>query len=309
LFKVCGSSTLHHSRFSRQDRPLLDAAVQAQIGKHRADKLGRVVVGTQTLEQSLDIDADLLITDLCPMDVLLQRLGRLHRHERPSAATPNDRRPAGFEQGQAWVLTPPGDSLAPMLKRQKHGLGPIKMQGQPMAGVYVDLRVLEATRRLIVVSPTRSIPADNRMLVEQTTHPQALDAIAHELGAEWVTFGQEYEGALAATKTVANLHALPFDQPFGQTPFPQNEAVIGSRLGVADRLVLFSDPSPPGPFGQAVGQLALRHHMVPRDLQPEAQPEDVQPLPDGQGFTFRLGTTSYRYSRFGVERLSPQGAA
>ncbi len=296
LFKVGGVSTLHHSRFSRQDRPLLDAEVQAQIGKHRGQAGGRIVIGTQTLEQSLDIDADLLITDLCPMDVLLQRLGRLHRHAR-------DHRPVGFEQARAWVLTPPGHDLAPMLKRQRYGLGPIRMPSQPMGGVYIDLRVLEATLRLIATAPTRSIPADNRMLVEQTTHPEALDAIARERGADWVAFGQEYEGALAATTTVANLHAVAFDQPFGDMPFPQNEGSIGSRLGAADRLVVFPVPEPTGPFGQPVTQLALRHHLLPRDLAVDVQPEAVQPLLDGPGFRFRLGTTHYRYSRWGVERL------
>jgi CRISPR-associated endonuclease/helicase Cas3 len=86
LFQVNGVVTLHHSRFSRQDRPLLDAEIEnAWARSGQAGAL--IVVGTQTLEQSLDIDADFLITDLCPMDVLLQRVGRLHRHanERPEA--------------------------------------------------------------------------------------------------------------------------------------------------------------------------------------------------------------------------------
>jgi CRISPR-associated endonuclease/helicase Cas3 len=86
LFQVNGVVTLHHSRFSRQDRPLLDAEIEKRLGKKRPSG-ALIVVGTQTLEQSLDIDADFLITDLCPMDVLLQRVGRLHRHanERPEA--------------------------------------------------------------------------------------------------------------------------------------------------------------------------------------------------------------------------------
>ena len=298
LFKVSGVSTLHHSRFSRQDRPLLDVQVQEQIGKQRSPRpggAGLVVVGTQTLEQSLDIDADLLITDLCPMDVLLQRMGRLHRHAR-------DQRPRGCEQARAWVLTPAGHDLSPLLQRQSHGLGPIRLKNQPMGGVYIDLRTLEATRRLIDAAATRSIPADNRTLVECATHSEALDAIAQEMGADWLKFGQEYEGALAATKTMANLHTLAFDRPFGDQLFPTEQGSIGSRLGAADRLVVF-DPAPPGPFGQPVQQLALRHHLLAPQLPADAQPDSVQALPDQPGFDFALGGWRYRYSRYGVKRL------
>ena len=102
LFTVNGIVTLCHSRFSRQDRPIMDKAIEAQLGKQRPPG-PLIVVGTQTLEQSLDIDADVLITDLCPMDVLLQRIGRLHRHTRPASE-----RPESFQSAQTYVLTPTG---------------------------------------------------------------------------------------------------------------------------------------------------------------------------------------------------------
>ena len=68
---VAGVPTLHHSRFAVEDRLLLDDAVEQVLGKERTLRGGQVVIGTQTLEQSLDIDADFLISDLCPVDVLL----------------------------------------------------------------------------------------------------------------------------------------------------------------------------------------------------------------------------------------------
>jgi CRISPR-associated endonuclease/helicase Cas3 len=187
-------------------------------------------------------------------------------------------------------------------------LGPIRVRNEAVAGVYIDLRVLEATRRLIGAQPTRTIPADNRLLVEQATHPDALDAIARELGEDWLRFAIEFEGALAAKSSVANLHAIAFDQPFDALRFPDDEGRIGSRLGAADRVMTF-DPAPQGPFGQPVTQLAIRHHLLPRGLAADAQPEEVEPLSAGQGFAFTLGTVRFRYSRVGLERLEkePEG--
>jgi CRISPR-associated endonuclease/helicase Cas3 len=74
---------LLHSRFLAPDRMEKEQEIRRELGKSDNDRPGkRIVVGTQVLEQSLDIDFDILITDFCPMDLLLQRIGRLHRHDR-----------------------------------------------------------------------------------------------------------------------------------------------------------------------------------------------------------------------------------
>lgn len=78
LFHCSNQHCPHHGRFAPEDRQVLDKAVTAQFGKD-APPGPRLLVGSQTLEQSLDIDADLLITDLVPSDVLLQRPWQLHQ--------------------------------------------------------------------------------------------------------------------------------------------------------------------------------------------------------------------------------------
>ena len=73
---------LDHAQFVMPDRIRQEKEIMARMGKRSTpeQRSGLIVVGSQVLEQSLDYDADVMITDLCPMDLLFQRLGRLHRH-------------------------------------------------------------------------------------------------------------------------------------------------------------------------------------------------------------------------------------
>ncbi len=75
---------LIHSGFVATDRAEKEKLILNRIGESSLpeERNNLIIVGTQVLEQSLDIDFDFMITDLCPMDLLLQRLGRLHRHDR-----------------------------------------------------------------------------------------------------------------------------------------------------------------------------------------------------------------------------------
>ncbi|MBB5085072.1 CRISPR-associated helicase Cas3' [Nonomuraea endophytica] len=78
--------TVAHARFVDVDRLRKDAELLERFGPpqeaSRRPTEAHIVVASQVAEQSLDIDFDLLVSDLCPIDLLLQRIGRLHRHER-----------------------------------------------------------------------------------------------------------------------------------------------------------------------------------------------------------------------------------
>ena len=74
---------LIHARMMMTHRAERESEILTYVGKNSTvdQRKGLIIVGTQILEQSLDIDFDLLVTQLCPMDLLLQRMGRLHRHK------------------------------------------------------------------------------------------------------------------------------------------------------------------------------------------------------------------------------------
>ncbi|WKR21191.1 CRISPR-associated helicase Cas3' [Actinomyces israelii] len=77
--------SLNHARFTIRDRLAKDDDLRRRFGPPRARPSRphrAIVVATQVVEQSLDVDFDLLVSDLAPIDLVLQRMGRLHRHER-----------------------------------------------------------------------------------------------------------------------------------------------------------------------------------------------------------------------------------
>ncbi len=290
LFSLNGTATLHHSRFAADDRNILDTEVHRRLGRDRPEG-GLVVVGTQTLEQSLDIDADLLITDLCPVDVLLQRIGRLHRHQRTG-------RPKDYEDPRCIVLTPGSKDLSPLLKggANRTGLG-------PHGNVYEDLRVLEATRLLIAQYPQWDIPRMNRELVERATHPAALEAIVEKLGGEWrehaikVMGGELADGLTAANAVIRRDKSFFTDNR--DVLFGSDEERIRTRLGDEGIEVQF-DPLPASPFdaGRSIETLAVAAHLL-RGAAPEAP---VTPAGNADGFTFAAGDRNFRYDRLGLRR-------
>src|SRR5690606_28168949 len=192
LFRVEGVLTLHHARFAREDRERLDRAIEARVGKTAPQDGGAIVVATQTVQQSLDLDADILFTDLAPMDVLLQRFGRVHRHRERDPF-----RPPGFEAPRVTVMVG-SEPLETAIRENgnaqgKHGVGT----------VYEDLLILEATRRRLERDGKLRIPAQNRELVEVTTHPDELERLASELGPTWQKHRTATNGKVFAERGVA----------------------------------------------------------------------------------------------------------
>lgn len=109
--------TVAHARFVDVDRARKDASLLTRFGppdhaggtsSHRP-RAAHIVVASQVAEQSLDVDFDLLVTDLCPVDLLLQRMGRLHRHPRgagQSERPPRLRQPRCLVTGVDWQAAP-----------------------------------------------------------------------------------------------------------------------------------------------------------------------------------------------------------
>lgn len=290
LMRAAGYAALHHGRFAVEDRELLDRAVECTLSvDSERPRRGAIVIGTQTLEQSLDIDADLLITDLCPIDVLLQRIGRVHRHRLP--------RPHGFEEARVTVLLPE-DGLDPLTAPAfENGLGTWDGPGG-QGGIYQDLAVLELTRRLVDEHDVWEIPTMNRALVEGATHPDRIFAVIEGNGEDWACYDRRIGGTRAAEEQIARMSTLDRSVPFEELQFPDKDQRIMTRLG-EEGAVLQLKPEPRGPFGLPVTRITLPPHWsfgITED-------HEIRAVSDASGcLQLSVGGRSFRYDRTGLSK-------
>jgi len=294
LLRVNGVSTLHHSRFAVEDRRLLDDKVEEVMGtKRQSLQRGNIVIGTQTLEQSLDIDADILITDLCPMDVLLQRIGRLHRH-------PQNLRPRVCKEASCIILTP-SDGLEIGLNGSlmKYGLGTSE-QGD--GGIYRNLLHTQLTQQIIQQHPLWKIPEMNRFLVEHATHSSIVRDRVKELGEGWEKHQQQILGRgcaeVSAAKAFSLDRACDFDS---RIEFPQDDGHIRTRLG-EDGPRIELDASIIGPFGNDVRTFNIPAHLFRNRLPSKDDIENATVQRDSNGVSLSVGQTCFTYSASGLFR-------
>jgi len=81
---------LLHARFALTDRKRIEDAALGRFGRDGQGRAGKVLIATQVIESSIDLDFDVMVSDLAPMAALVQRAGRLWRHMalRPQAGRP-----------------------------------------------------------------------------------------------------------------------------------------------------------------------------------------------------------------------------
>nr|WP_242463595.1 CRISPR-associated helicase Cas3' [Rhodothalassium salexigens] len=189
------SPLLFHARFALGDRLTIEAEVMRRFGRHSQaeDRSGAILVATQVVEQSLDVDFDALFTDLAPIDLLIQRAGRLWRHARRG-------RPGREE---LVVVTP-----AAIPDPNESWIGAV-LPGT--AAVYRNHGVLWRTARLLEAEGALDLPDRARALIESVygqsaPTPEAL-----------LRSSSEAEGQAMAGRAKARAEILPLSSGYADT--------------------------------------------------------------------------------------------
>jgi CRISPR-associated endonuclease/helicase Cas3 len=216
---------LFHGRFLVHDRQAIEHRCLNRFGKSSDRPDGFVLVATQVIEQSLDVDFDLMISDLAPIDLLLQRSGRLHRHVR-------DKRPIGMERPELWLLTP--ERLA---------------GGTPdfdAAGHVYDAHVLLRTWLTLQSHPVLRLPTEMDALIESVYRLEHLppDTLDDALRTLWQASLEKHLQHRENMPSLASNVYIPhphFDQPlsdFTSKRYEDDEAEFNLVTRLGDKSVM-----------------------------------------------------------------------
>ena len=224
-----GHAMLFHARFTLHDRLAMEEQVLASFGSQStpAQRAGQLLVATQVVEQSLDVDFDLLVTDLAPIDRVIQRAGRLRRHRRTTDGTLQADPAAGDQRGEPllWVLTPPWTD-APEARWFKSAFS-------KAAAVYSHHGQLWLTARALQ-SGCFTMPDDARRLIEGVFGSDADIDIPPGLQANALAA----EGLGYAAQTQAQMNTLKLAGGYTRGGIDWwSEAKTPSRLGEATSTV------------------------------------------------------------------------
>ena len=247
---------LFHARFPADERSGRERQVLEVFGSGGTDRLrpGRaLLVATQVAEQSLDLDFDFLISDLAPVDLLLQRAGRLHRHCRP--------RPAAHAEARLFVAGLDPQRL-PELKKTA------------WAFVY-EPYILGRTWALLSRERGLQLPQDIDRLVQAVYGEAPLPDDLEPAARAYITtqaYGQHLAHEQDERQKALNIAIDPASEPqyaYADKPRGNEE---GEGLGLTNRTRLGDDAITLVPVHRGPGGWSDR---------PEAETFDPQqPLPD-----------------------------
>ena len=139
---------LFHARFRMARRASIEKECLDVFGKGKVRPHRKILVCTQVVEMSLDLDFDGMITELAPVDLLIQRAGRVHRHE-------GNPRPETMRDRKVVVLTPGVEAPVDLEKRY-----------MPFSGIYAPC-VLHATEQWLGKEQNVRMPEDVRACIER----------------------------------------------------------------------------------------------------------------------------------------------
>ena len=185
---------LFHARYTYADRARIESQVLETYGK-KASRIGRILVATQVVEQSLDLDFDIMVSQIAPIEFLMQRMGRLWRHDRinTSLHSRSDR----IKQPIFITLMP----NQPVNRWSDH------YQGSGF--VYRNIRVLYRTEQYLKQREILTFPSCYRDAIEYVHAEQAYSGEPVELANLYEKYQLEQDGSAYTAKMYSVLDSKP----------------------------------------------------------------------------------------------------